>query len=71
MLSRSLRPPGKGCGIQMWKGKAEGEGEAGLGPGEVCSQLALILCDDVEIVGKHESAGWGRVCRSGPGINST
>lgn len=39
----------------------EGGGEVGeVGPGvgvlgKVCSQLALILCDDVEIVGKHES----------------
>lgn len=43
--------PGKGCGIQMWRGG----GEQGRGAGEACSQLALILCDDVEIVGKHES----------------
>lgn len=39
----------------MWTGKEEGGGEAGWGEGEVCSQLALILCDDIQIVGKHES----------------
>lgn len=44
----------------MWTGKVGGGdagqgggggGEAGQGVGEVCSQLALILCDDIEIVG--------------------
>lgn len=42
---------GSRCG---W-GRQRGEGRQGKGIGEICSQLALILCDDIEIVGKHES----------------
>lgn len=37
------------------EGRRRGEGGRAGGVGEVCSQLALILCDDIEIVGKHES----------------
>lgn len=50
-------------GSRCGRGRRSGEGRQGRGVGEVCSQLALILCDDIEIVGKHES-GVGRTCLS-------
>lgn len=47
--------PGEVVGSRCGWGRWRGEGRHGRGVGEVCSQLALILCDDIEIVGKHES----------------
>lgn len=54
-------------------GKAEGEGEGrrGGGGGQACSQLALILCDDIQIVGKHESRVVRTRLSDGPGTNPT
>ena len=61
--SAGPRGPRRGCGIQMWPGKVGGEGRQDGGVGEVCSQLALMLCDDIETVGTHES-GVLRTCLS-------
>lgn len=50
-------------------GTAEGEG---TGEGrQACSQLALILCDDIQIVGKHESRVVRTRLSDGPGTNPT
>lgn len=56
-------------------GKAEGKGEGerrGEGEeGQACSQLALIFCDDIQIVGRHESRVVRKGLSDGPGTNPT
>lgn len=47
--------------VRGWKG----------GGGQACSQLALILCDDIQIVGKHESRVVRTRLSDGPGTNPT
>lgn len=51
----------------MWLGRQRGGGEAGRG--QACSQLALILCDDIQIVGKHESGVVRTRLPDSPGTN--
>lgn len=55
-MLKSLQPEqvSEAARRRLWAPDVAGEGGGERG-GEVCSQLALILCDDIQIVGKHES----------------